>query len=119
MIHNALTEYAGTNAAKTTKDRITKFGYQVPCNLQDAYKLDVVNGNSKWAEAIRVEVNKLKDYDVFLAMAEGAEAPEGYSRIPLHWVFDVKHDFRHRARIVAGGHVAPIPDESPLSSVVS
>ena len=96
-----------------------KFGYQVPRNLQDAYKLDKENGNSKWAAAIRVEVNKLKAYDVFEAMTEGSRAPEGYSRIPLHWVFDVKHDFRHRARIVAGGYVAPIPDESPLSSVVS
>ena len=61
----------------------------------------------------------MKEYDVFQAMAEGAGAPEGYSRIPLHWVFDVKHDFRHWARIVAGGYVAPIPDESPSSSVVS
>ena len=34
-------------------------------------------------------------------------------------LFDVKHDFRHQARIVAGGHVAPIPDVSPSSSVVS
>ena len=60
----------------------------------------------------------MKEYDVFQAMAEGAGALEGYSRIPLHWVFDIKHDFRHRARIVAGGHVAPIPDESPSSYVV-
>ena len=111
-------EYASANAAKSTKERITKFGYQVPRNLQDAYKLDKENGNSKWAEAIRVEVNKLKEYDDFEAMAEGARAQEGYSRIPLHWVFDEKHDFRHQARIVAGGHVAPIPDESPSSSVV-
>ena len=64
----------------------------MPWNLCDAYKLDVENGNSKWTKAIRVEVNKLKEYGVFQAMAEGAGAPEGYSRIPLHWVFDVKHD---------------------------
>ena len=96
LIHNVLSEYASTNAAKTTKkERIIKFGYQVSSNLQDAYKLDKENGNSKWAEAIQVEVNKLKEYDVFEAMAEGARAPEGYSHIPLHWVFDVKHDFRH------------------------
>ena len=120
MIHNALTEYASANAAKTTnKERLTKFGYQVPCNLQDAYKLDVENGNNKWADAIRVEVNNIKEYDVFHAMDEGAGVPEGYSHIPFHWVFDVKHDFRHRARIVAGGHAPPIPDESPFSSVVS
>ena len=118
MIHNALTEYSSAKAAKTTsKENIVKFGYKVPWNLCDAYKLDIENGNSKWAKAIRVEVKKLKEYDVFQTMAEGAGAPEGYSRIPLHWVFNVKHSFRHRARIVAGDHVAPIPDESPLSSV--
>ena len=66
-----------------------------------------------------MEVNKLKEYDVFQALAEGAGVPEGYSCISLHWVFNVKHDFRHQARIVAGGHVAPILDESPSSSVVS
>ena len=66
-----------------------------------------------------MEVNKLKEYDVFEAMVEGARAPDGYSRIPLYWVFDAKHDFRHQARIVAGGHVAHIPDDSPSSSVVS
>ena len=61
----------------------------------------------------------MKEYDVFQAMAEGAGVPEGYSCISLHWVFNVKHNFRHRAMIIAGGHVAPIPDESPSSSVVS
>ena len=61
----------------------------------------------------------MKEYNVFQAMTEGVGAPEGYSCIPLHWVFHVKHDFRRRARIVAGGHVAPIPDKSPSSSVVT
>ena len=70
MIHNAFSEYASANATKTTnKERITKFGYQVPRNLQDTYKLDKENGNSKWAEVIQVEVNKLKEYDVFEAMS--------------------------------------------------
>ena len=109
----------GCSRALFGGEQIIKFGYQVPRNLRDAYNLGTKDGNNKWAEAIRVEVNKLKEYDVFQAMAEGVGAPEGYSRIPLHWVFNVKHDFRHQARIVAGGHIAPIPDESPPSSVVT
>ena len=121
MIHNALANYprANISAATSTKEQTTKFGYQVPRNLRDAYNLDAENNNNKWTEAIRVELNKLKEYDVFQAMAEGVGALDGYSRIPLHWVFDVKHNFRHRARIVARGHVAPIPEESPSFSVVT
>ena len=64
MIHNALTVYSTANAAKTTKGHIIKFGYKVPRNLHNAYHL-TENGNSKWAEAIRVDVNKLKKYNCY------------------------------------------------------
>jgi Reverse transcriptase (RNA-dependent DNA polymerase) len=34
-------------------------------------------------------------------------------------IFDVKHDGRHRGRLVAGGHLTPTPTESIYSGVVS
>jgi hypothetical protein len=34
-------------------------------------------------------------------------------------VFDVKHDGRHKARYVAGGHLTDVPNESVYSGVVS
>ena len=34
-------------------------------------------------------------------------------------MFDIKHDGRHKARLVAGGHLTDVPDDSVYSSVVS
>jgi hypothetical protein len=32
-------------------------------------------------------------------------APSGYKKIRVHFVFDVKRDGRHEARLVADGHL--------------
>ena len=37
----------------------------------------------------------------------------------MHTVFDVKHDGRHRARVVANGNLTEVPVESVYSGVVS
>lgn len=81
--------------------------------------MDEDNGNKLWAKAIEVEINKMKEYQVFQVLPRGAAPPQGYSRIPLHFVYDVRHDGRHRARMVAGGHVAPEPEDSISSTVCS
>jgi Reverse transcriptase (RNA-dependent DNA polymerase) len=43
----------------------------------------------------------------------------GYKKIQVHLIFDVKHDGRHKARLVADGHLTDIPLESVCSGVVS
>ena len=45
--------------------------------------------------------------------------PKGYHRIKVHLVFAVKFDGRHKARLVADGHLAPEPIENIYSGVVS
>jgi len=37
----------------------------------------------------------------------------------VHFVFDVKHDGRYKARLVAGGHMTQVTAESSYSGVVS
>ena len=37
----------------------------------------------------------------------------------MHFVFDVKHDGRHKSRLVAGGHLTDTPVDSVYSGVVS
>ena len=37
----------------------------------------------------------------------------------MHWVFACKHGRHHKARLVAGGHLAPDPIDSMYSGVVS
>ena len=48
-----------------------------------------------------------------------SNAPNGYQIIRVHLIFAVKHDGRHKARLVAGGHLTPDPIESIYSGVVS
>jgi hypothetical protein len=45
--------------------------------------------------------------------------PDGHKKIRAHLVFDVKHDGRHKARYVAGGHLTDVRNESVYSGVVS
>ena len=37
----------------------------------------------------------------------------------VHLIFAVKHDGRHKSRLVAGGHLTALPEESVYSGVVS
>ena len=48
-----------------------------------------------------------------------SNAPNGYQKIRVHLIFAVKHDGRHKARLVAGGHLTPDPIQSIYSGVVS
>jgi len=96
-----------------------KFGVQVPRSIMEAYKLDERNGNNKWADAIKRETDMLQLYECFDVQPEGAQPPQGYQRIPLIWVFDVKFDGRHRARCVAGGHMTSDLEDDMYSGVVN
>ena len=103
-----------------------KFGYEVPNNHADVLRLDAEAGNTKWQDSENLEVSQLMDYTVFedkgKAIRRGktvANLPEGYQLIRVRCVYDVKHDGRHKSRIVAGGHLTPTPVESVYSGVVS
>ena len=98
-----------------------KFGVQVARNHNEAMELDKRNGNNKWYDAEQVELNQIDEYHTFedAGHHRSARAPEGYKRITVHMVYDVKVDGRHKARLVAGGHLTETPIDSIYSSVVS
>ena len=96
-----------------------QFGFQVPRTPAEAIELNKANGNTKWQDAMQLEIDSLMDYETFEDLGENAKKPEGYLMIRLHWVFAVKHDGQHKARCVAGGHLTPPPVESVYSGVVS
>ena len=58
-------------------------------------------------------------YGIFKDHGHQVAPPQGYKRIRVHLIYDVKHDGRHKARLVADGHLTDIPTESVYSSVVS
>ena len=98
---------------------VYKFGYLVPRNHDQAMQLNNTNGNTKWIDAESVELTQLQDYGTFIDKGKHAPTPHGYKRIKIHFVYDVKHDGRHKARLVAGGHLTEVPLDSVYSSVVS
>ena len=57
--------------------------------------------------------SKIKD--VF----SGCKIPRGYHLICVHTIFDVKVNERHKAQVVADGHLTVTPAESVYSGVVS
>ena len=110
------------NQARLTSVRRTtvyKFGYRVPQGVKQAISLDKENGNSMWQDAIKLELSQLHAYDTFKDLGRGAAAPSGHKKIKVHYIFDVKNDGRHKARLVAGGHLTDAPLDSVYSGVVS
>ena len=52
---------------KTTTDfaPVFKFGVQVPRNHNEALQLDHKNGNTKWQNAIKLEIKGINEYSTF------------------------------------------------------
>ena len=103
-----------------------KFGFQVPRDYREATELDKLHGNTRWADAIKLELDQIDDYQTFTdkgkAIFRGRDitnAPNGHKKIRVHLVFDVKHDGRHKARLVADGHLTDVPSDTVYSSVAS
>lgn len=82
-------------------------------------ELDEQNRNTRWRDAELVEMDQLHEYQAFLSTGYGGRKPEGYKMIRCHLVYDIKHDGRHKARLVAGGHLTETPLESVYSGVVT
>ena len=72
-----------------------KFGYQVPHNHMEAMLLDQKNGNTKWAEAEAQEMKSFQECGVFKDLGKRGKPPEGYKKVKLIMVYDVKHDGKH------------------------
>ena len=109
------------------RSAVYQFGFLIPKDYKQALQLDEQNGNSKWYDATKFEMDQINEYKVFQdhgkaqydpKWRKGSNAPNGYQKIRVHIIFAVKHDGRHKARLVAGGHLTPDPIESIYSGVV-
>ena len=50
-------------------------------------------------------MQQLDEYDTFKDIGKNAPISSDYKKIRVHLVFAVKHDGRHKARLVADGHL--------------
>ena len=98
----------------------------VPRNYQEAVQLDINNNYTKWQDAIETDIQQISDYNKFTDNGKAIynnktiiNAPEGHQKIRVHLVFAVKHDGRHKVRLVVDGHLTPEPVITVYSAVVS
>jgi hypothetical protein len=98
-----------------------KYGFKIPRDYTHAMQLDEKNKNTRWKDAVALELMQIDEYETFRDLGHHTKAklPNGYKKIRVHLVFDVKHDGRHRARLVADGHLTEVPIDSVYSGVVS
>src|SRR5687768_7881260 len=96
-----------------------KYGFEVPKDFKHAIEIDQRNGNTLWQNATKLEMESMEDYQVFKDTGMNVTPPPDYKTIRVHLIYDVKHDGRHKGRLVADGHLTNIPDDSVYSSVVS
>ena len=73
-----------------------------------------------------MEIEQIKEYHVFKDFGKAAydkntitNASKGHQKIRVHFVFDVKHCGKFKARLVADGHLTKEPMETVYSGVVS
>ena len=101
-----------------------QFGYLIPWDYKHALELNKLNDNSRWYDATKKELDQIN----FLSHGKAkydpkskrvTNAPQGYQKIKVHLVFACKHDGHHKARLVAGGYLTPVPIDSMYSGVVS
>ena len=99
-------------------------GWEVPRDYAHALQLDIHNGNNKWKEAIDLEIEQIKEYHVFKDSGKSVydkkhipNAPKGHQKIRVHFVFDVKHCGKFKARLVADGHFTKEPMETVYSGM--
>ena len=95
-----------------------KFGILLPYDRNDALQIDEDNGNQLWRLSIGTEMEQIDEYDTFRNMGRGVKPPRENQRIRVHIVFDVKHDLRRKARLVAGGHMTSPSKDSVYSGGV-
>jgi len=96
-------------AAKAPK---YKFGIEVPHSIQHALWLDSKNGNHLWEEATNMELQQINEYETFRP-ANNGKISNQHTRIPYHFVFDVKFDMQWKVRLVAGGnHTEPLKENN-------
>ena len=97
------------------------YGFQIPRDYKEALLLDKQNGNTKWQDCTALEMKQLMDYQTFIdkGLYSQTGIPIGFKKIRVHLVYAVKHDGRHKARLVADGHLTDIPLNSVYAGVVS
>jgi hypothetical protein len=64
-------------------------------------------------------MRQLLQYNTFVDKGTNCTHTPWYKKIRCHMMYDIKHDGRHKAHLVAGGHLRDPNTESVYSGAVS
>ena len=80
------------NQAKLRSYRTTpkfKYGFEIPGDYKHAMALDEKNKTTHWADATKLELELVQQFDTFKDMGHKAPVPPGHKKIRVHLVYDV------------------------------
>ena len=95
--NNLLLKQFHLSAMRHRTAKVFKFGIRIPCDFEDAERLDRKNGNSLWKDAHALEMKQHHEYKTFESLGIGAPTPDDYEKVKLKIVYDCKHNYRRRA----------------------
>ena len=87
------------------KKKTHKYGIKIPRSVKEAYQLDKENGNTYWTDAVKLEMQENRV--AFDIMDRGRQVEPGRIYLECYMIFEVKMDFRRKARFVANGAKTP------------
>ena len=94
-----------------------KYGVEITSSVEHAIRLDAINGNGIWQEALDKEMHNLSVS--FEILPTGVSVPVGWKKSSGHLIWYVKMDFTRKSRSVKDGHRTPDPKELNYAGVVS
>jgi hypothetical protein len=71
------------------RDPFWMFGFLVPRTHAQAIEIDRKNGNMKWQDSDKTEMEQLAEYKTFIDKGVGGKALDGHKRIRCHMIYDV------------------------------
>ena len=97
---------------------MTKYGIEIPDSVERAIKLDEKNKNTLWQTAIQTELAALILHGCFKFKGKKFKPDKSFQYAPLVFVFEIKQDLRHKARLVIKGFRVNPRELSTRSTVV-
>jgi len=96
-------ERAQEKATEPKGKRIFKYGLEVPKNWKDILRIDEAAGNRNWQDAVEKEVAALVMHNCFDFKSPDFKPSSDFQYCRLHFVYEIKCDLRHKARLVCNG----------------
>jgi hypothetical protein len=120
-IHTSNQRSTSRNQRTAKQKNREKFGYKIPNTIEEALQIDREAGNTRWADAIKKEMDNLDRLQVFRYHTPDNtfDPSDGWQKAPLRMIFDIKNeDMRYKARLVVGGHKVDSSEHNTYSSQV-